>query len=97
MNRLIAKGRLLLFVFRCLWHYQAEKNGSTALLQTALWPSEMRDFGRGFFDMQRAGMKAGLYTRVFTHDPHTLQMQLETPRTYANQRGWEIALQAEVS
>lgn len=47
--------------------------------------------------MQRSGMKAEPFTRVPSHDPHTLQMQLETPRTYADQRASEIALQVEVS
>ncbi len=40
-------------------------------------------------------MKAGLYARVSTHDQHTLQMQLEALRSYADQRGWEIVLQVE--
>ena len=40
-------------------------------------------------------MKAGLYARVSTHDQHSLQMQLEALRSYADQRGWEIVLQVE--
>ncbi len=40
-------------------------------------------------------MKAGLYARVSTHDQHTLTMQLEALRSYADQRGWDIVLQVE--
>ncbi len=40
-------------------------------------------------------MKAGLYARVSTHDQHTLTMQLEALRSYADQRGWEIVFQVE--
>lgn len=35
-------------------------------------------------------MKAGIYARVSTHDQHTLNMQIEAMKKYANARGWEI-------
>lgn len=40
-------------------------------------------------------MKAGLYARVSTHDQHTLTMQIEALKSYADQRGWVIVLQVE--
>jgi DNA invertase Pin-like site-specific DNA recombinase len=35
-------------------------------------------------------MKAGIYARVSTHDQHTLNMQIEAMKKYANARDWQI-------
>lgn len=42
-------------------------------------------------------MKAGIYARVSTHDQHTLSMQIETMKKYAQAREWQIVIEiAEV-
>jgi len=38
-------------------------------------------------------LRAGLYSRVSTHDQQTLPMQLRTMRAYAKQRGWTIVME----
>ena len=38
---------------------------------------------------------AGLYTRVSTHDLHTLSSQMRAMREYAATRGWTIVLQVK--
>ena len=35
-------------------------------------------------------MKAGIYARVSTHDQHTLDLQIEAMKKYADARGWTI-------
>jgi len=39
--------------------------------------------------------KVGLYTRVSTHDQHTLPLQLKDLRRYAKQRGWRVVQQVQ--
>ncbi len=45
-------------------------------------------FGQG---TKPSKVRVALYARVSTHDQQTLPMQLEALRSYAVQRGWEIA------
>ena len=39
--------------------------------------------------------RVALYTRVSTHDQHTLPLQLQDLRRYAKQRGWRIVRQIQ--
>jgi len=38
-------------------------------------------------------MKAGIYARVSTHDQHTLVMQIEAMRKYAQAREWQVEIE----
>jgi DNA invertase Pin-like site-specific DNA recombinase len=40
-------------------------------------------------------LRAGLYTRVSTHDQQTLPMQRRALREYVNRRGWAIAIEVK--
>jgi len=40
-------------------------------------------------------MKAALYARISTRDQHSIPMQLDALRQYAQLRGWQIAAEIE--
>ncbi|HET9217591.1 MAG TPA: recombinase family protein [Terriglobia bacterium] len=52
-------------------------------------PKSGKVFGQG----QKTPMRAGLYTRVSTHDQRTLPLQRRVLRDYAARRGWTVALE----
>lgn len=40
-------------------------------------------------------IQAALYARISTYDQHTLPLQIEAMREYANSRGFQITLEIE--
>jgi len=50
---------------------------------------------KGFLAMAKNTLKAALYARISTYDQHTLPLQIEAMREYANSRGFQITLEIE--
>src|SRR6516225_1171820 len=53
-----------------------------------------RVFGQGS-GRRKTTFRAGLYTRVSTHDQQTLPMQNRALREYAARRGWTVVMQVK--
>lgn len=47
-----------------------------------------RVFGHG----RKTPLRAGLYSRISTHDQHTLSLQRRAMRDYAARRGWTVVI-----